>query len=39
MPKVIQPRRSNKNISVEDYWATREQFTKQTVDKVHVYRD
>ena len=29
MPKVIAPRRSNKNVSVEEYWSTREQFSKQ----------
>ena len=39
MPKVIQPRRSNKNVSVDEYWTTRELFTKEKAQKIHAYRD
>lgn len=29
MPKIIAPKRTSKNVSVEDFWAIREQFRKQ----------
>ena len=39
MPKIIAPRRTNKEISAEEYWNIREEFKKKAEDRIINYRE
>lgn len=39
MPKLIQPKRLNKNITVEEYWSIRDQLKKPKSQPIIAYRE
>lgn len=38
MPKIIAPKRTNKSVTVEDYWAIRQNFSKNKEQPVVAYK-